>query len=45
MLTYPNLEQARKAMHVLFKQIWIQNIPNDVHLYLFDLVIFLPILL
>ena len=39
-----NVEQARKAMHVLFKQIRNLDIPIDLHLYLFDHVI-LPIVL
>ena len=39
-----NVEQARKAMHVLFKRIRNLDIPIDLQLYLFDHVI-LPIAL
>ena len=39
-----NVEQARKAMHVLFKRICNLNIPIDLQLHLFDHVI-LPIAL
>ena len=39
-----NVEQARKAMHVLFKRIRKFDIPIDLQLYLFDHVI-LPIAL
>ena len=39
-----NVEQARKAMHVLFKRIRNLDIPTDLQLYLFDHVI-LPIAL
>ena len=39
-----NVEQARKALHVLFKRIRNLNIPIDLQLYLFDHVI-LPIAL
>ena len=39
-----NVEQARKAMHVLFKRIRNLDIPIDLRLYLFDHVI-LPIAL
>ena len=39
-----NVEQARKAMHVLFKRIRKLDIPIDLQLYLFDHVI-LPIAL
>ena len=31
-----NVEQARKAMHVLFKQIRNLDIPIDLQFYLFD---------
>ena len=39
-----NVEQAKKAMHVLFKRIRNLNIPIDLQLYLFDHAI-LPIAL
>ena len=35
-----NVEQARKAMHVLLKRIRNLNLPIDLQLYLFDHVIF-----